>query len=57
MFQTDDGVGREEEEVGGGGGEEACLMCISYYVQQSGPIIWFQVDVIKAFGPQQFSPG
>lgn len=28
---------------------EACFMCISYYTQQSRPIIWFQVDVIKGF--------
>lgn len=52
MFQTDDGAGQEEEEQEE---SEACLLCISYYTQQSWPIIWFQVDVIKGFGPQQFS--
>ena len=59
MFQTDDGVGQEEEEEEEErrAESEACLMCISYYTQQSRPIIWFQVDVIKGFGSQQFSLG
>lgn len=54
MFQTGDGAGQEEEERKE---REACLMCISYYTQQSRPVIRFQVDVIKGFGPQQFSRG
>lgn len=44
----------EEEEEG-----RALVSCALVITRSSSgrAIIWFQVDVIKAFGPQQFSPG
>lgn len=48
----------EEEEEEEGRALVSCALVITRSSSSSGrAIIWFQVDVIKAFGPQQFSPG